>query len=94
VDAPTVGDVVYVDTDLYVSHGADDFRGGKATVCAVQLGQGLGGQTAWIEVSQNPGMFYNWAVLSEQQAQLAAQFGDAWAHPDPDLRPEFNNDDD
>jgi len=30
VDTPKPGDVIYVDTDLYVWHGVDDFRGGKA----------------------------------------------------------------
>jgi hypothetical protein len=39
---------------------------------------------------QNPGTWYNWAVLAGKQAALAAEFGDVWAHPDPDLRSEFN----
>ena len=30
VDTPKPGDVIYVDTDLYVWHGVDDFHGGKA----------------------------------------------------------------
>jgi hypothetical protein len=90
VEAPEPGDVVYVDTDLYVSHGADDFRGGKATVAAVRPGTSKGAEVAFIEVVQNPGTFYNWRLLAVRQDALAAEFGDSWAHPDPDFRPEFN----
>ncbi|HEX3466588.1 MAG TPA: hypothetical protein VHT05_00650 [Candidatus Elarobacter sp.] len=91
MNEPKPGDVIYVDTDLYVSHGADDFRGGKATVVAVQPGRSKSTPVAFVEVEQNPGCLYNWEMLAEKQAELAAQFGDAWAHPDPDYRPEFND---
>jgi hypothetical protein len=87
-NVPKPGDVIYVDTDLYVWHGADDFRGGKATVSAVRTE----GTSVGIEVAQNPGTVYTWALLEPKQAELEAQFGDSWAHPDPDLRPEFNDD--
>jgi hypothetical protein len=87
---PNPGDVVYVDTDLHLSHGADDFRGGKATVVAVTSGRSKGESAAFIEVAQNPGCLYNWELLAAKQGALAAEFGDAWAHPKPDLRPEFN----
>jgi hypothetical protein len=30
--------------------------------------------------------------LAESQPKLAAKFGDTRAHPDPDLRPDFNDD--
>jgi hypothetical protein len=83
---PRVGDVVYVDTDLYVHHGRDDFRGGKGTVCAVRAEPGV-----WIEIEQNPGMQYNWKLLEEQQENLKGKFGEQWAHADPDLRAEFND---
>lgn len=90
MEVPKPGDVIYVDTELYLSHGVDDFRGGKATVSQVKdetLG-GLGGP--FVEVAENPGSFYNWEYLAEKQAELAAKFGDARAHPIPDYRPEFN----
>ena len=90
VDVPKPGDVVYVDTDLYVWHGADDFRGGKATVASVRPGTSKGDEVPFIEVVQNPGTLYNWGLLGAKQDALAAEFGDTWAHPDPDLRPEFN----
>jgi len=90
MDVPKPGDVVYVDTDLFLSHGADDFRGGKATVSAVEVQISNGSPMPFIEVAQNPGTWYNWAMLADKQAALAAEFGDTWAHPEPDLRPEFN----
>jgi len=46
----------------------------------------------WVEVLQNPGTSYSWTLLAEKQTELAAEFGDTWAHADPDLRPEFNDD--
>jgi len=49
-------------------------------------------ETVAVEVVQNPGTWYTWALLAEKQAELAVKFGDKWAHADPDLRPEFNDD--
>jgi signal peptidase II len=90
MDAPKPGDVIYVDTELYLSHGVDDFRGGKATVSQVK-DEMLGGRAVpFVEVAENPGSFYNWEYLAEKQPALAAEFGDARAHPIPDYRPEFN----
>jgi hypothetical protein len=83
---PKVGDVIYVDSELHVWHGADDFRGGKATVLEVDA------QGGWIQIKERPGDQYNWTFLSQQQSKLAAKFGDTWAHSDPDFRPEFNDD--
>jgi hypothetical protein len=89
---PKPGDVIYVDSELYVWHGVDDFRGGKATISAVQI-QGSGDeQGARVEIKEHPGHSYSSTSLAERQSMLAAKFGDAWAHPEPDFRPEFNND--
>ncbi len=90
--APQAGDIVYVDTELYLWHGVDDFRGGRARVTAVKLETSRGRSVPFIEVAENPGTSYNWEHLAGKQAALAAEFRDAWAHPDPDLRPEFNDD--
>ena len=92
MDAPKPGDVIYVDTDLHVWHGVDDFRGGKALVRAVRIVSDSSKEVASIEVVQNPGTWYAWAFLAEKQTELALKFGDSWAHADPDLRPEFNAD--
>jgi signal peptidase II len=90
VEVPKPGDVIYVESELHLSHGADDVRGGKATVKTVRMQTSLGKQVPFVEVAENPGSFYNWPMLAERQAALAAEFGDAWAHPAPDHRPEFN----
>ncbi len=89
---PKPGDVIYVDTELYLWHGVDDFRGGKATISAVEMQGPDNEQVAWVQVKEHPGHSYNWTVLAQQQPKLAAEFGDTWAHPDPDYRPEFNDD--
>ncbi|HEX3466136.1 MAG TPA: signal peptidase II [Candidatus Elarobacter sp.] len=92
MEVPKPGDVVYIETSLYISHGVDDVRGGKATVTRVE-DETLGGRgVPFIEVDVDPGSLYNWEHLAAKQAQLAAEFGDRWAYADPDLRPEFNED--
>jgi hypothetical protein len=88
---PKVGDVIYVDSDLHVWRGVDDFRGGKATVTAVRGGDTESSGVV-VEIAQDPGTLYTWAFLAPRQAELAAKFGDEWAHADPDYRPEFNED--
>jgi hypothetical protein len=90
-DIPRVGDVIYVDSDLHVWHGVDDFHGGRATVTAVR-GEGSASSGVVVEIAQNPGTVYTWAFLAPRQAELAAKFGDEWAHASPDFRPEFNED--
>ncbi len=88
---PAVGDEIYVDTALFVHHGRDDVRGGRARLVAVhECYHGLKG--IFVEVDEHPGDLYNWDVLGRQQDKLRSEFGDQRAHPDPDLRPEFNED--
>ena len=87
---PKVGDVVYVPTDLYLSHGVDDFRGGRSQVVEVRVETSAGLKEAFIRVRENPGVLYNWAHLSRQQEELKKKFGDQKAYSDPDYRPEFN----
>ena len=89
-DVPKPGDVIYLDTELFLWHGVDDLRGGKATVTNVRMDVSLGRPTPFVETAENPGSYYNWELLAEQQAALAAKFGERWAHADPDYRPEFN----
>jgi hypothetical protein len=86
------GDVVYVDTELYVSHGRDDFRGGLAEVTEVRPDISKGNPTPFIRVAQEADTLHNWKILAADQKKLRAEFGKKWAHPDPDHRPEFNED--
>lgn len=85
-----VGDEIHVPTALYMSHGADDFLGGKARVSKVSVGISAGVPTVFVSIEERPGSQYNWALLSEQQSALATQLGDRRSRPDPDYRPEFN----
>src|SRR3954470_15042109 len=85
-----VGDVIYVDTELYVSHGRDDFRGGLGEVIEFGADISAGKQTPFVRVAQEPDTWHNWRELVSMQKKLRAEFGKSWAHPDPDHRPEFN----
>ncbi len=84
------GDVIYLDTELYISHGRDDFRGGLAEVVEVKPDISAGKSTPFVRVAQEPDTWHNWRILAEMQKKLRAEFGKHWAHPDPDWRPEFN----
>lgn len=86
------GDVVYVDTELYISHGHDDFRGGLAEVTEVRPDISKGNPTPFIRVAQEPDTLHNWKILAADQKKLRAEFGKSWAHADPDNRAEFNED--
>ncbi|HET7871650.1 MAG TPA: hypothetical protein VFL42_04000, partial [Terriglobales bacterium] len=84
------GDVIYVDTSLYLSHGRDDFRGGLAEAIGFRSDISAGKPTPFVCVAQDPDTWHNWTILAPMQKELRAQHGKQWAHPDPDLRPEFN----
>jgi hypothetical protein len=87
---PKVGDMIYVPSDLYLSHGVDDFQGGKAEVVEVREEISAGLKQPFVRVRENPDTLYNWIHLFKQQEDLKKKFGDQKAHPDPDYRPEFN----
>jgi len=85
------GDVIYLDTELYISHGRDDFRGGLAEVVEVKPDKIKGRPVQFLRAAQEPDTWHNWETfLAPMQKKLRAEFGKKWAHPDPDWRPEFN----
>jgi hypothetical protein len=84
------GDVIYVDTSLYVSHGIDDFRGGLGEVIEFGSSKSAGVPTPFVKVAQDPDTWNNWKLLAAIQKKLREEFGKKWSHPDPDNRPEFN----
>lgn len=86
---PRVGDDIYVRTSLFVYRGRDDFVGGLAKVTAVtRESNGV----HFISIRERPGASYNWEQsLAGEQEELKKKFGKERAHPDPDLRPEFND---
>lgn len=85
-DTLRIGDIIYVDTHLYLSRGEDDVVGGKATITNVSEKYG----SLFLTTKEHPGHSYNWDVLKEKQKELKVEFGDRWAYEDPDDRPEFN----
>jgi hypothetical protein len=84
------GDVIYVETELYIGHGCDDFCGGLAEVIEVRQEKSKGQLTPFVRVVQQPDSLHNWKMLAEGQKELRRRHGISWAHPDPDNRPEFN----
>ena len=84
------GDVIYVDTSLYLSHGRDDFRGGLAEVIGFRPEISAGKPVPFVRVAQEPDSWHNWQVLARMQKELRERHGKEWAHPDPDYRKEFN----
>jgi hypothetical protein len=91
--APPVGEDIYVPSQLYMSHGRDDFEGGLCRVAQVKGdldGEYQSSGRAWIEVEERPGHWFNWDVLGPEQDKLRRQYGSQRGHPDPDDRWEFN----
>ena len=84
------GDVIYIDTELYIGHGRDDFRGGLAEVFECNMKKSKGRSIPFIRVAQQLDTWHNWRELASMQKKLREEFGKSWAHPDPDERPEFN----
>jgi hypothetical protein len=89
---PRIGDIISVGSHCYLSHGRDDFVGGQATVTHVVWWRNLGRMVPFVIIKEAPSHRYNWEMLEPAQEQLKQEFGEQWAHPDPDLRPEFNDD--
>jgi hypothetical protein len=89
---PKVSDIIYVGSRRYLGHGRDDLAGGKATVTQVEEMMSLGKTVPFVSVRESPTRSFNWEVLEKEQAHLKQEFGNRWAHSDPDLRPEFNED--
>jgi hypothetical protein len=83
---PKIGNIVYVPTALYLSHGRDDIQGGKATISNIDNR----GNYLMVSVAELPGRSYNWDYLAENQEKWASEYGGIWAHPDPDEDPQFN----
>jgi hypothetical protein len=85
---PNVGDTIYVDSHMYISHGSDDVVGGKATVSKVNVNSRLPEghiNSVFVSVKEHPGHSYNWFDLETRQAKLKKEFSDKRAYPDPDI---------
>jgi len=85
-----VGQDIYVPTQLYLSRGEDDVEGGRAKIVKLEEDDH---DYVWVTTKEHPNNHYNMKVLIERQKELKKEFGRRRAYPDPDLRPEFNEDD-
>lgn len=86
IPVPKVGDSIYLDTSLYVTHGADDFIGGLCEVASVKEEWG----TIWVSVKEDPETLHGWPELYKMQEQLKMEFGTRRGYKRPDYRAEFN----
>lgn len=84
---PSAGDLIYVPSSLYVTHGCDDFHGGLCRIIEVKV-DGNPNKT-YVIVEENPGVEHNYRYLLELQEELKAEYGDARGHLSPDNRPDF-----
>jgi hypothetical protein len=90
---PRVGQWIYVPGSYYLSHGQDDFDGGRCKIAKV-IAANLNGSFGYtVEIEEQPGVGYNWSgYLEPQQEKLRARFGEQRGQSNPDRRPEFNKD--
>ena len=92
---PIKGQKIYVPTSIYVYRGEDDFMGGIATISDIEYDKILPKDHynhIMISIEENPKTGYNWNYIYENQKKWKKEYKGQIAHPDPDLRPEFNDD--
>jgi hypothetical protein len=82
---PRIGDKIYIEGAMYLSHAIDDFAGGLATVTKVR-----GREKHMISVKEVSGEFAWEGYLAEKQEDLKELYGKNKAGATPDYSPEFN----
>ncbi len=93
---PKIGDKIYVPDFTYVYRGKDDFSGGLATINKIEKSTHLAighYNSIFIGIEGRPSGRMNWNYVMENQAEWGKEYADKIACPDPDMRAEFNNDD-
>ncbi|MCK4259657.1 MAG: hypothetical protein KAX49_11805 [Halanaerobiales bacterium] len=85
-----IGDIIYVPSFSHITHGKDDFCGGKAHVSGIRKGVSVGNVTLFIEIMEDKGEWYNLEFLLSKQNKLKKRYGDEIAEHCPDYRSEFN----
>lgn len=87
---PKIGEDIYIGSSWYLSHGIDDFRGGKCRVSCIKIETSAGRPTWFVGVEENPSSRYNWETLRKEQAKLKKEFGEERGRPEPDDDPDSN----
>ena len=73
---PKIGDVVYINTSIYIDSSWRDINGGKVTISKVVDY----GEKVWITLKEFPEKSYCWNYLEDMQDYLKEEFGEQWAH--------------
>jgi hypothetical protein len=89
-ETPQPGDIIYINSSLFIEYGEDDVTGGLAIVIEVEERPSNGRMVPFVRVEEDPESWYNWEHLEPQQQELENYFGESWAYAEPDFRPEFN----
>ncbi len=92
---PKIGDIIYIDSALYLGHGVDDFEGGLSEIAYIKRRRGPDKQ--WeikykIEIEPSTTYYCSLKSFFDGQDELRKKFGDKHAHPNPDIDPRFNDD--
>lgn len=85
---PKIGDTIYIGSSFYISHGEDDFKGGKCIINKIEFSKYFPKEHCnycMIGIEENPGSMYNYSYLLTQQDKLKERFGNDKGHPDPDI---------
>jgi len=90
---PKPGDKIYIESTIYVHHGADNFQGGICTVKATRTSMQSGGaEITEVEVEEDPNTWSRWeGYLESKQGEWKKEYGEQRGGSRPDLRPEFND---
>ncbi len=95
VRKPIIGEKIYVPSSFYVFRGKDDFEGGLATINEIEYNKYLPKDDVnyvMVSIEGQKGVMRNWKMLLGNQEQLKKDYKGKIAHASPDLRPEFNDD--
>lgn len=93
MDLPKVGDKIYIEGVMFLSHGRDDYNGGLATISRIETNDKLGKNHRnyfFISVKEIPNRGFNYKMLLEKQDEYKKRYDDVVAEPNPDNREEFN----
>jgi len=81
-----VGARIYLPTELYLSHGEDDFNGG---LCKI-IETGEEGGWKWVTVKENPGKRYSLDHVAKNQRKWKKEYGKSKGKRTPDYSLDSN----
>jgi hypothetical protein len=89
---PKPGENIYIESTVYVHHGADDFLGGICKVKATRTSIQNGEEVTDVEVEEDPNSWSRWeGYLEPNQEKWKKEYGEQKGRLRPDLRAEFND---